>query len=406
MDIDFEEEKLKSLQISSLSEEEDEGGALDNDVEDADSDEIDDEEDQIPMTLGFADKPKNPWSSRRQYFPSKAGGSPAWLDPVNFPSGSSSLCDFCSEPLQFLLQVYAPLSEESTFHRTLFVFMCSSMSCLLRDQHEQWKRSPEVQSRSIKVFRCQLPRANPFYSSDAPAEDGSQQPLTAGAMLCDWCRAWKGDKICSSCRRVRYCSGKHQAAHWRSGSSSHKVLCQRLEASGKESELAASNSLWPEYEITCEDECDFDETMSNDNETGNALVSRSRTEGSDGNLMKYFKASDENSSWASFQERISSAPEQVLRYSSSSQAKPLWPISSGRPSKPDIPRCNHCGGTRAFEFQVLPQILYFFHVKDGEDSLDWATIAVYTCEASCEGGASYKEEFAWVQLSSQSISHQ
>ena len=67
MDTDFE-----SLQISSLSEV-DEG----NVVEDADSDEIDDdEEDQIPMTLGFAEEPRNPWSSRRQYFPSKAGGSP------------------------------------------------------------------------------------------------------------------------------------------------------------------------------------------------------------------------------------------------------------------------------------------------------------------------------------------
>ncbi|XP_047976260.1 programmed cell death protein 2-like isoform X1 [Salvia hispanica] len=397
MDTDFE-----SLQISSLSEV-DEG----NVVEDADSDEIDDdEEDQIPMTLGFAEEPRNPWSSRRQYFPSKAGGSPAWLDPINLPSGRSSLCDFCHEPLQFLLQVYAPLPEESTFHRTLFVFMCSSMPCLLRDQHEQWRRSPEVQSRSIKVFRCQLPRVNPFYSSEAPAEDGSQQPLTAGAMLCDWCQSWKGDKVCSSCRRVRYCSGNHQAAHWRSSSSSHRVLCQQLQPSGMESELAASNFLWPEYEITCEDESEFDEPISSENGSGNALVSRSRTEGSDGNLMNNFQASDDNSSWASFQERISSAPEQVLRYSSSSQAKPLWPVSSGRPSRADIPRCNHCGGTRAFEFQVLPQILYFFHVEDDRDSIDWATIAVYTCEASCEGGASYKEEFAWVQLASQSISHQ
>ncbi|KAG6385753.1 hypothetical protein SASPL_154634 [Salvia splendens] len=170
--------------------------------------------------------------------------------------------------------------------------------------------------------------------------------------------------------------------------------------------MTASNSLWPEYEITCEDESEFDEPISSDNGSGNALVSRSRTEGSDGNLMNYFQASDDNSSWASFQERISSAPEQVLRYSSSSQANPLWPVSSGRPSRADIPRCNHCGGTRAFEFQVLPQILYFFHVEDNRDSLDWATIAVYTCEASCEGGASYKEEFAWVQLASQSISHQ
>lgn len=72
MDTDFEEGKLKSLHISSLSEDEDEGGDRDDDVEDV----VSDEEDQIPMTLGFAEKPKNPWSSRRQYFPSKAGGSP------------------------------------------------------------------------------------------------------------------------------------------------------------------------------------------------------------------------------------------------------------------------------------------------------------------------------------------
>lgn len=31
-----------------------------------------------------------------------------------------------------------------------------------------------------------------------------------------------------------------QAAHWRSNSSSHKILCQQLEASGKESELGNS----------------------------------------------------------------------------------------------------------------------------------------------------------------------
>jgi len=53
-------------------------------------------------------------------------------------------------------------------------------------------------------------------------------------------------------------------------------------------------------------------------------------------------------------------------------------------------------------FQVLPQLLYFFGVKNDVDSLDWATIAVYSCEESCDGAASYKEEFAWVQVSSPS----
>ncbi|KAI8524110.1 hypothetical protein RHMOL_Rhmol13G0124200 [Rhododendron molle] len=30
------------------------------------------------------------------------------------------------------------------------------------------------------------------------------------AMLCNWCRSWKGDKVCSGCRKGRYCSEKHQ----------------------------------------------------------------------------------------------------------------------------------------------------------------------------------------------------
>lgn len=75
MDVDSDAEKLKSLQLSSLDEEDDEDEAQNDEVEDEISDD-DDDEDQIPMSLGFPEKPKNPWSLRRQYFPSKAGGSP------------------------------------------------------------------------------------------------------------------------------------------------------------------------------------------------------------------------------------------------------------------------------------------------------------------------------------------
>jgi pre-rRNA-processing protein TSR4 len=42
-------------------------------------------------------------------FPDKAGGAPAWLDPVNLPAGDARLCGVCGEPLRFALQVYAPL---------------------------------------------------------------------------------------------------------------------------------------------------------------------------------------------------------------------------------------------------------------------------------------------------------
>uniref|UniRef100_A0A5B6ZFT3 Putative programmed cell death protein 2 isoform X3 n=1 Tax=Davidia involucrata TaxID=16924 RepID=A0A5B6ZFT3_DAVIN len=401
---------FRTLRISSLDEEEENEVKVDDDC-DEDDDEDNDDEEQVPVTLGFLEKPKNWWSLLRQLFPSKAGGVPAWLDPINLPSGRSCVCDFCGEPLQFLLQVYAPLSEkESTFHRTLFVFMCRSMSCLLQDQHEQWKRQPEKAYRSVKVFRCQLAQSNPFYSSEPPRHDGTDKPSGIGAALCNWCGTWKGDKVCSSCRRARYCSEKHQAMHWRSG---HKVDCPQLSISPQSSDSSPSNSsveiqkvasktLWPQYEIINEDESEFDTGMSEDNEYAKALVSGSRMDDTVKSLLDNFEGDGDKKSWASFQERIARAPEQVLRYCRYASAKPLWPTSSGRPSKTDIPKCSHCGGLRCFEFQILPQLLYYFGVKNDVDSLDWATIVVYTCEASCEGSMAYKGEFAWIQLASQS----
>ncbi|XP_010268384.1 PREDICTED: programmed cell death protein 2 isoform X2 [Nelumbo nucifera] len=335
----------------------------------------------------------------------------AWLDPVDLPSERSRACGICGEPLQFLLQVYAPISEkESTFHRTLFVFMCPSMACLLQDQHEQWKRQPEKPSRSVKVFRCQLCRSNPFYSSEPPRFDGTDKPSKVGAELCCWCGTWKGDKVCSSCKSARYCSEKHQIMHWRSG---HKVDCQRISCQSLVSSSSnsttssmkilgkvAGNTLWTEFEIVSEDECVFDTEASEDNNYSTSLVCNDQMDETVNSLLESFEGSDDKKSWASFQERISKAPEQVLRYCRDSKAKPLWPMSSGRPSESDIPKCNYCHGPMHYEFQILPQLLYYFGVKNDADSLDWATIVAYTCAASCEASTGYKEEFAWVQLSS------
>ncbi|XP_057508992.1 uncharacterized protein LOC130791736 [Actinidia eriantha] len=403
-------EKLRALQITPLEDEEDDepqGNGVGDIIDDDDDEE---EEEQVPVTLGFVEKPKNRWSLLRQLFPSKAGGVPSWLNPINLPSGRSCQCDICGQPLQFLLQVYAPLPEkESAFHRTLFVFMCPSMVCLLQDQHEQWKRQPEKASRSVKIFRCQLARSNSFYSSDAPRCDGTDKPSGIGAALCNWCGTWKGDKICTSCRRARYCSEKHQAMHWMSG---HKIECQQMSisqscntsptSSSAETRKVASNTQWPEYEIINEDECEVDMEISEDNMYANSLTSAgSQMDEATKSVLDNFEDGDRKS-WASFQERISRAPDQVLRYCRFEQAKPLWPMSSGRPSKTDIPTCSYCGGPRCFEFQILPQLLYYFGVKNDVDSLDWATIVVYACKASCEVSEPYKEEFGWIQLASQS----
>ncbi|GFZ13759.1 zinc finger (MYND type) family protein [Actinidia rufa] len=327
-------EKLRALQITSLEDEEDDEAQVNGGGDVMDDDDDDEDEEEVPVTLGFVEKPKNRWSLLRQLFPSKAGGVPAWLNPINLPSGRSRQCDICGQPLQFLLQVYAPLAEkEFAFHRTLFVFMCPSMACLLQDQHEQWKRQPEKASRR---------RPEPWMSTN----------------------------------------------HGR----------------GNVINMIAMKTQWPEYEIINEDESELEIEISEDNRYANSLVSAgSQMDEAMKSLLDNFEGDGDRKSWATFQECLSRAPDQVLRgtprcthgtstgprcgdladaqarYCRIERVKPLWPMSSGRPSKTDIPNCSYCGGPRMFRIPV-----------------------VYACEASCEGTEPYKEEFGWVQLASQS----
>ncbi|KAL9660977.1 hypothetical protein QQ045_025796 [Rhodiola kirilowii] len=394
---------LERLHVSSVEDEEEI-------IEDYEEDESEE-----PVVLGFLENPKHKWSLFRQLFPSKTGGVPAWLDPVDLPTGSSCICDICGFPLQFLLQVYAPLFEkESTFHRTLYVFVCTSMSCLIQHKRKQQNYYPKKTSQSVKVYRCQLPRTNPYYSADPPKQDGTDKPSGIGAVLCDWCGSWKVDRECSSCKIAHYCSDIHQKTHWSSG---HEAECCQTISSltiecGSigtkpilmERQRAASKLLWPEKEIIQEDE-DESESDKDSSQNKNDIDSYVPKDGLDDDstnaFMDALEGDDDKKSWATFQERIEKAPEQVLRYCRTPGAKPLWPMANGRPSEADIPKCNHCGGDLTYEFQILPQLLYYFGVQNEADSIDWETIAVYTCRASCDGGPSYKDEFVWVQLSSQ-----
>lgn len=96
---------------------------------------------------------------------------------------------------------------------------------------------------------------------------------------------------------------------------------------------------------------------------------------------------------------------------------PLWLTAANQPSAAgDVPPCQRCGAPRAFEFQVMPQLLNFVNPEadselrertaallgspDAGIDLDFGTIAVYTCTASCadaSGSQPYVPEVAWVQ---------
>lgn len=160
--------------VTSASGEQKQIGSSDDgdDVDEEEKEEEQDEGDDVVPTeegtftgvkLGYLEKPSNLLTLRRDYFPSKVGGMPAWLDPLQLPSSDTLTCTNCDQPLIFLLQVYAPIDRIShAFHRSVYVFVCSNGRCVL--QHKQ-----------ARVIRSQLPRQNKYYSF--------QPPLSAGEMF-------------------------------------------------------------------------------------------------------------------------------------------------------------------------------------------------------------------------------
>lgn len=169
----------------------------------------------------------------------------------------------------------------------------------------------------------------------------------------------------------------------------------------------ASDKLWPEMELTVGEEEEDDEPRLNDHSLLEEYEHRRENNGEEfsaTDMQDVEESSADQQHWAAFQARLSRASDQVLRYCRAAGAKPLWPSLEGQPKDSDIPPCLNCGGSRMFEFQLLPQLLYFLGVQNEteNDSLDWATIAVYTCAASCNksgsGSDGYVEEFPWVQL--------
>ncbi|XP_077419585.1 programmed cell death protein 2 [Vanacampus margaritifer] len=340
------------------------------------------------VVLGFVDDAE-PWRLRSPQFPSKVGGKPAWLCQRDPPSLDKLECETCRLPMAFLLQVYAPISGQGrSFHRTLFVFCCKTPECFTNND-----------SRSVKVFRSQLPRRNEFYSYDPPPEDEPRSDLdpnqnvlpASGVKLC-WVCGCPGSKACSRCHAVTYCGKHHQTLHWKH---THKKDC------GGCTEPAASPFLFPEFELLTEpeEEEDNDEGAEGDVETAATQTSAdcpslaemlAETELEEMAMHE----TEDNKFFQRFKKKIAPEPQQVLRYSRG--GSPLWVSSQHIPSVIDIPACT-CGAKRTFEFQVMPQLLNSLRVDSTGASIDWGTLAIYTCSVSCNQGDQYCHEFIWKQ---------
>ena len=392
--------------------------------------------------IGFIDDSLNALHHEedwRKWDGGKVGGLPVWLNPVDLPPPNTLACSTCEEPMKFLLQIYCPLDDIlNAFHRSIYLFCCKRAQC--------------VSSGMVKVLRCQLPKANPYYaiepSTDLEVLKKDSLKLPA---LCQLCGCLATNK-CVKCKRASYCCRSHQKIHWKH----HKAVCDPTGTTRDFStDTVKQGWLFKEYNLAvcCEELVpDTAEAI----ESSTTIWEDARVEGkSDGATEASASASKEEEDdlaltqkdydralgneerdpeYLRFLSRVRrSGSNQVLRYCRWDEENGPLPISTAaardaRENPP--PSCARCGAECKFEFQVMPQLLAYLSVDKGTtvnnptveearkavaadappaqekdlasifrnragEDLDWGTIDVYTCSKSC-CGESYAAEIARV----------
>lgn len=243
--------------------------------------------------------------------------------------------------------MYAPLtSNDSSFHRMLYVFCCRRGQCLKESR------------KSFVVLRAQLAEENPFFEAgetdyadmeEVPEEDEDsttyQYRLQHSAPLCDACGQF-GNKKCGNCKIARYCSPVHQQLHWKRGG--HSQQCAQLKANASSSQHGAARwidetnpFLFDEFEIITENEVDVKKVRNAAvEEKQKALLDKYyeelEEEKASGEIdTTEFKEDDmpknqHDEEFVKFQTTIDIDGTQVLRYTTSTTAKPLWIMAKGK----------------------------------------------------------------------------
>lgn len=313
--------------------------------------------------LAHISEPERPL--HRRLFPSKVGGKPAWLDPVNLPE--HLFCNECSQPLTFILQIYAPLPH--VFHRSLFLFACHSCS------------------NRFVVLRSQLDLENPYYPNEP--FNGSDSELEDDDCLINRC--------CPAC-------GIPSEVVVEDGSDTCVRIHKRCVAA-----LSWPKGIIPvifeegELEIYSMDETnlvlDVSACVASATIASASNLDQSEEEAFE-EISKENSRKEEDKAFDRFSKLLEQYPGHIMRYYSNQPKTPLcspmWVSDKHQFTDAElvdtVKPCEQCGGPRQLEFQVLPTL-----ISELESTrLTFATIAVYTCVDSCNISG-YVEEFVVVQ---------
>ncbi|XP_071915474.1 probable 20S rRNA accumulation protein 4 isoform X1 [Coffea arabica] len=336
-----------------------------------------------------------PWADDNyevaDHYTTKIGGLPDWPIPDIGIKPELLICPSCKSNLCLLAQVYAPISSESLTleERVIYIFGCVMLQCgsnpsswrALRVQKSVSSEDPFVHSNDVAPF--------PSSSVSAVKNDWQQDLWTFESRedddggngddldLEDLSRAFSEAASLSSNSKKQSCdpeaSLKPSSTDEKSKANDKRfpvLPCFYIYAQ-EEKFTKEVTSLWSKY----------GSLSVNGNESD--LDDHTPEERWEEEKYEYDKALNADRTYLKFKKRIDAYPEQCFRYSYG--GRPLVAFMD----KEGAGTCCLCGGSRQYEMQLMPPLLYFLQKATSKqpnislESWNWMTLIIYTCSKSC-----------------------
>ncbi|KAK6118414.1 hypothetical protein DH2020_047831 [Rehmannia glutinosa] len=333
-----------------------------------------------------------PWADSNyeaaDIYTTKIGGLADWPLPIVSEKPDLLECSTCGNNLSLLAQIYAPISNKSLSidERVIYVFGCLVPHCesllwrAIRVQKIPSNEGVQVPTSTLSVsnnnwredlWSFDIGKAG-HENDDDDDDDIDLEEL--GRALSEAANfTSNGKKPSNDAESSRKPLSTSQPA--RSVDDKIPVMpCFYIFTQDEKlfKKVTSESSKHPSIQ-----ECDYN---SEDHPNGETYEEEN---------YEYDRALNADRTYLKFKKRMDAYPEQCFRYSYG--GKPL--LASGEMGDPGI--CRLCGGTRHYEMQLMPPLIFFLQEAADDqqrislEKFNWMTLLVYTCSKSC-AEASYR----------------
>ncbi|KAL6073816.1 MYND-type domain-containing protein [Balamuthia mandrillaris] len=344
---------------------------------------------------------------------SKFGGLPCWVEDVS-PPLSLLCCECCGSEMVLVTQLYAPLPHAPEKERILFLFVCPKEGCSSVED-------PTLSWRLLRWQRTTMENREQLKQQEVDEDEAQCTEFKIG----DWASGggnedWGGSSWESQLDDEELEKGfeallnlnespKDAKTKARHDSSDFATPGKTTGGNGGERGIGrTSNDHFTAYymEEEIRPVCKRNTQKKNQQDKqllakySEALSAIEEMDGTGGD-EEYEATEASDKAFLRFQRYMEENPEQCLRYILNGEC--MWVANKG--IEPDqVPPCWHCGFPRIFEFQLLPTFIYLIHQHAHvmPCTLDFSTVAAFSCSASCQPSAStagFVQEFAFQEAS-------